>query len=186
MIQKERGRQLRSPQPTTDSTNSTGKPCQGNSTCRTMAAPRLCGRGLTFPSSSLASLPPNEPQSLTAAATLIRAVMTTRSPLLCGNCFDHWNDVVGFWRQCAVRRPCIHEFAALLHCPAPAIGLFSGIANGMRQRHFDHVARKPCQVTSPITEAGTEAVDGDVNTKGLQHTQHGSVRHWPVVPMSRK
>src|SRR5262249_44294111 len=114
------------------------------------------------------------------------AVMTTRPPLLCGNCFDHWNDVVGFWRQCAVRRPCIHEFAALFHCPAPAIGLFSGIANGMRQRHFDHVARKPCQVTSPITEAGTEAVDGDVNTKGLQHTQHGSVRYWPVVPMSRK
>src|SRR6516164_8905517 len=53
-------------------------------------------------------------------------------PASCWNWFPfHWNDVVGLRRPFAVGGPCVHQFTALLHCPAPAIGSFGGITDGM-------------------------------------------------------
>jgi hypothetical protein len=65
------------------------------------------------------------------------------------------------------------------------VGPLNVTANQMRQGGFRNLTRNGV-VATPIAEAGTEAVDGDILTKLLQHVQHGSVGHRPVVSGARE
>lgn len=58
--------------------------------------------------------------------------------------------------------PCFHQFAALLYRVATSVSLFGFISYDMGERSFGEFAREVCRVASPIPEAASEAVNGDV------------------------
>ena len=70
-------------------------------------------------------------------------------------------------------RPRFHEGAAFFQGIAAAVGLLGLVADHMRQRCFDQLARMTGFISGPIAEAGSETM----NVLGLHAAQHHFRRH---------
>jgi hypothetical protein len=84
---------------------------------------------------------------------------TKRSALSRELPFPHLHNVTSAFGF-TVRGPRIHQLAPLLQGVASAVRLFSLVSDDVRQSSFDNFAREIRDVSRPISEAGSKAVNG--------------------------